>query len=277
MAAGTSDSAGSANSLLFSVQEAVRTDVRHPGSGKTATATAGGHDRRTGPARILVVEDHDDLRAMLVTALRMEGHAVDEAANAAEALQLLEHAKYSLVLTDYAMPERTGAWLLSEAARRGLMNGTGALVVTAQPDLTDLAGMEVITKPVDFGLFFGQVNRILSKEGMPTRTPPTTRRRPAGHRVELVLYVSSASASSLQARRNLERLLNRYKRSQVKFRICDLFRDPLAGESDRVAFTPTLVKRYPEPRMWILGNLHDGAVVEDLLRACGVDAKDVKG
>jgi hypothetical protein len=33
---------------------------------------------------------------------------------------------------------------------------------------------------------------------------------------------------------------------------------------------------HPEPRMWILGNLHDGAVVDDLLRACGVDAKDVK-
>jgi hypothetical protein len=29
--------------------------------------------------------------------------------------------------------------------------------------------------------------------------------------------------------------------------------------------------------MWILGNLHDGAVVEDLLRVCGVDAKDVNG
>jgi hypothetical protein len=40
-----------------------------------------------------------------------------------------------------------------------------------------------------------------------------------------------------------------------------------------VAFTPTLVKRYPEPRMWLLGNLRDTALVADLLRVCGVDAK----
>ena len=244
---------------------------------EAAAATAGEHARGTGQARILVVDDHDDLRVMLVTALRMEGHAVDEAANALDALCLLEQTTYGLVITDYAMPGRTGTWLLSEATRRGLMTGTRALVVTAQPDLTELRDVEVVTKPVDFGLFFGQINRILSTGRMPSRTPPATRRKTAGHRVELVLYVSSASAASLQARRNLERLLNRYKRSQVKCRICDLFRDPLAGENDRVAFTPTLVKRYPEPRMWILGNLHDGAVVEDLLRACGVDAKDVKG
>jgi CheY-like chemotaxis protein len=274
MVGGTSDSGKSADSLLFPPLEVVGF-VRQSGNGE-ATATAGKHQRRIGPARILVVEDNDDLRAMLVMSLRMEGHLVDEAAGASEALDLLEQRKYRLVLTDHAMPGGTGAWLLSEATRRGLMTGTGALVVTAQPELTDLAGMEVIAKPVDFGLFFRQINRILS-EGMPTRTSQPTRRKTAGHRVELVLYVSSASAASLQARRNLERLLNRYKPSQVRFRVCDLYRDPLGGESDRVTFTPTLVKRYPEPRMWILGNLHDGAVVEDLLRACGVDAKDVKG
>jgi hypothetical protein len=34
-----------------------------------ATATAGEQGRRIGPARILVVEDNDDLRAMLVMSL----------------------------------------------------------------------------------------------------------------------------------------------------------------------------------------------------------------
>ena len=47
----------------------------------------------------------------------------------------------------------------------------------------------------------------------------------------------------------------------------------MAGETDRVALTPTLVKRYPAPRMWVRGNLREPEIVGDLLRACGVDAK----
>jgi hypothetical protein len=85
--------------------------------------------------------------------------------------------------------------------------------------------------------------------------------------------VSSASAASTQARRNLELVLDGFDRSQIKYTICDLGRDPMAGEIDRVAFTPTLVKRYPEPRMWLLGTLRETDVVADLLRVCGVDAK----
>lgn len=91
------------------------------------------------------------------------------------------------------------------------------------------------------------------------------------YRVELILYISSASPASIQARRNLERLLAGFDRTQVKFSVCDLGRDPLAGEADRIAFTPTLVKRYPEPRMWVLGNLRESQILADLLRVYGVD------
>lgn len=53
-----------------------------------------------------------------------------------------------------------------------------------------------------------------------------------------------------------------------------MIRDPLAGEADRIAFTPTLVKRFPEPRVWMLGNLKDTETLADLLRVYGVDAKE---
>ena len=98
--------------------------------------------------------------------------------------------------------------------------------------------------------------------------------RRARHKVELILYVSSESSVSMQAKRNLERLLDRFDTSQVKCSVCDLVRDPLAGEDDRVAFTPTLVKRFPEPRVWVLGNLRDPDVLIDMLRVCGVDARE---
>lgn len=233
----------------------------------------------SGAARILVVEDQEDVRRMLVTALEIEGHVVDEAANATEGLKRLQEARYNLVLSDYAMPGGTGTWMLHEATRLGLMEETVALIVTAHPDIRELADVEVISKPLDLDYFLEQVRRILSDSVASGRRKGASNmgrdgERVARHRVELVLYISSASPASIQARRNLDRLLERFDTSQIKYTICDLGRDPLAGEADRIAFTPTLVKRFPEPRMWVLGNLREADILADLLRVCGVDTKE---
>ena len=40
-----------------------------------------------------------------------------------------------------------------------------------------------------------------------------------------------------------------------------------------MVFTPTLVKRSPAPRAWILGDLRNDDVVRDLLTMCGVPAR----
>jgi hypothetical protein len=53
--------------------------------------------------------------------------------------------------------------------------------------------------------------------------------------------------------------------------VLDLARAPERAEHDNVVFTPTLVKRQPAPRAWILGDLSDPAVVTDLLYMCGIE------
>ena len=111
--------------------------------------------------RILVVEDQEDVRRMLATALEIEGYAVEEATNAREGLDLLSHCRFALVLTDYAMPGGTGKWMLQEAWRLGLMTGTAALIVTAHPDVRELAGVSVINKPFDLELFLEKVHSLL--------------------------------------------------------------------------------------------------------------------
>jgi two-component system response regulator GlrR len=223
-------------------------------------------------ARILVVEDQDDVRGLLVMALQIEGHDVDDAPNAHEGLQRLESGHYDLIVTDYAMPGGTGTWLLHEAERAGLLSNTAALVVTAYPDARELSKLEVIPKPLDLDLFLDRVRHVL-RDGAAVRPTDEAAIDTRRHRVEFVLYVSPNSAASLQARRNFDELLARFDATQVKYSVCDLVRDPLAGDSDRVAFTPTLVKRYPAPRMWLIGNLREPEIVADILRGCGVDAK----
>jgi two-component system response regulator GlrR len=111
--------------------------------------------------RILVVEDQDDVRRMLATALEIEGYAVEEATNAREGLDHLSHCRFDLVLTDYAMPGGTGKWMLQEAERLGLMAGTAALIVTAHPYVRELNGVSVINKPFDLELFLEKVHSLL--------------------------------------------------------------------------------------------------------------------
>ena len=227
---------------------------------------------------------------MLVTALEIDGHQVDEADSATAGLRMLRVRRYQLVLSDYAMPGGTGTWMLHEANRLGLMKDAVALIITAHPDVRDLADVEVISKPLDLDFFLEQVRRLLvtqqasvtnggatrNGDRAPDENPDNAPRQPPSDpgspKVEFVLYVSSASAASVQAQRNIEKLVSQCDRSEVKLTVCDLVRDPLAGEADRIAFTPTLVKKYPEPKMWLVGNLRDPHILVDLLRVCGVDA-----
>jgi DNA-binding NtrC family response regulator len=113
-------------------------------------------------AKILVVEDQDDVRRLLVTALEIVGHDVDEAINAHHGLTKLRETRYNLVLTDYAMPGGTGTWMLHEATREGLLGDAISLIVTAHSDAGELASYDVIPKPLDLDNFLDQIRRVLS-------------------------------------------------------------------------------------------------------------------
>ena len=118
--------------------------------------------RNAQRAKILVVEDQDDVRRLLVTALEIEGHDVDEAVNAHHGLSKLRTGRYSLILTDYAMPGGTGTWMLHEATREGLLGDAISLIVTAHSDAGELASYDVIPKPLDLDNFLDQIRRVLS-------------------------------------------------------------------------------------------------------------------
>ena len=230
--------------------------------------------RQAGQPNVLVVEDQDDVRLMLVTVLQMEGYRVAEAANALDGLEELKAHRYDLVLTDYAMPGGTGTWMLQQASREGRLDRTPAVVVTAHPELVrPSTGFTVVGKPIDLDRFLEQVRRILKmsdRAPSPERSAAGAGMKPTPAKIELVLYVSAASPASMQAQANMERVLSSFDRDDVAYSICDLQRNPETADHDRVVFTPTLVKRHPAPRLWIIGDLRDGEIVADLLRSSGV-------
>lgn len=128
---------------------------------------------------------------MLVTALEIDGHEVDEAESAPAGLKRLAEARYHLVLSDYAMPGGTGAWMLHEATRLGLMGDAAALIITAYPEGGDLADIEVISKPIDLDFFLEQVRRVLASPRV---------HADAGEAANTPRIDSSAPLSSLRSR-----------------------------------------------------------------------------
>lgn len=57
---------------------------------------------------ILVVDDEDNLRDVLVEVLRRDGHEVDSAVDGADGLRRAEERRYDLVVTDLRMPGLEG-------------------------------------------------------------------------------------------------------------------------------------------------------------------------
>jgi DNA-binding NtrC family response regulator len=68
------------------------------------------------PARILVADDEQNLRRVLVALLRRDGHEVVQAADGAEAMTMLPSG-VEVVITDLRMPHATGMELLQFASK----------------------------------------------------------------------------------------------------------------------------------------------------------------
>lgn len=71
----------------------------------------------SGVKRILVVEDDDDVRTMLVESLKTLGYTVTDAANGASGLSRLEDDKPDLLMVDFAMPGINGLEVIDRARK----------------------------------------------------------------------------------------------------------------------------------------------------------------
>ena len=65
-------------------------------------------------ARILIIDDDDQIRDMLCRMLNQEGYVADDASNGVEGLARFRQQPYDLVLTDLIMPEKEGIEMIIE-------------------------------------------------------------------------------------------------------------------------------------------------------------------
>jgi CheY-like chemotaxis protein len=103
------------------------------------------------PRRILVVEDDPDVRRVIVECLGLIGYTVSEAPNGTEGLAAIASSKPDLLVVDYAMPDMTGAEVISKA--RAMVGELPVILATGYADMAAverLAGKPaILRKPFD--------------------------------------------------------------------------------------------------------------------------------
>lgn len=116
---------------------------------------AGDRPASAGASRgsVLIVDDEDGVRAMLVEILSNEGFECLEAADGERALELLEKNVPALAVLDLALPGISGAELAWRIRERlpdmPLIALSGQLKMWEQDDLKDLGFARVFAKPMD--------------------------------------------------------------------------------------------------------------------------------
>lgn len=214
---------------------------------------------------ILLVEDDDGQRSNLRDLLRTEGYTVTEAANAEAALALLQTHRFDLMVTDYQLGGATGTWLARVAGRSLQAGVPQTLLITGHAEIADADGLRVFHKPLEPVTFLREVRQALEH-------PAANHGADPAQRIALILYVNE-SLRSKRALAALRAILAEYAADQVALTIVNLAQPgDHQAEEHRVVATPTLLKTFPAPRVWIAGELQSGAILRRLLEQAGVDA-----
>lgn len=103
--------------------------------------------------KLLLAEDEEVLRMLVVDTLEDEGYEIDEACDGDEAYELIEQNDYDLVIIDYMMPQMTGLEVIEKVRQHPEKKDIKILMLSAKSQKVDqdrvlLAGADhFISKP----------------------------------------------------------------------------------------------------------------------------------
>lgn len=114
--------------------------------------------RPTRRLRVLLVEDDSVIRATTAEILQQLGHAVSQAADAPQALAVIDAGGIDVLMVDVALAGMSGTTLAQAARAR--QPDIGVLFATGQKVAIDMAGAYVLTKPYDAEAISGALRQL---------------------------------------------------------------------------------------------------------------------
>ncbi|MEA5014012.1 MAG: response regulator transcription factor [Candidatus Limiplasma sp.] len=127
--------------------------------------------------RLLIVEDDDALRAILVKRLQAQGYAVDACETGTDGLDYATAMTYDGIILDIMLPGVSGLEILRQL--RGARCESGILLLTAKDAVADrVAGLDLgaddyLTKPFAFDELLARIRALLRKHAQ-NRSPVLT-------------------------------------------------------------------------------------------------------
>lgn len=118
-------------------------------------------------AKVLVIDDDDELTESLLSYLTLESHSVELAATGADALQLLSNFKFDLIVLDWGLPDFSGLEVLrryrSEGGRSPVIFLTGRDDVFSKEAGLDTGADDYLTKPFDVRELGARIRSLLRR------------------------------------------------------------------------------------------------------------------
>jgi two-component system copper resistance phosphate regulon response regulator CusR len=118
-------------------------------------------------AKILLLEDNREEADLLVTLLKHENHVVDLVNSGEDALQILKHYQYDVLILDWELPGISGAEVCKQYRTDG--GAGGVLMLTGRSDIPskttglDLGSDDYLTKPYDFNELSSRIRALLRR------------------------------------------------------------------------------------------------------------------
>ncbi|HEY0525981.1 MAG TPA: response regulator [Stellaceae bacterium] len=128
--------------------------------------------------KILLVDDHDDIRRLVATALGNEGYRVEVAKDALKARRAIARGRYDLVIADVALPRGEDGISLVAHARE---QGCGVLLISgsyAAEERLKGSGLTYLMKPFRVASFLAAVQNVLAARFAERGAVPATEEPP---------------------------------------------------------------------------------------------------
>ena len=119
---------------------------------------------------LLVVDDNEMNRDMLVRRLKPLGYRVDTACDGGQALEMLQNGTYDLVLLDIMMPVMDGFEVLQHMKVQKHLKSVPVIMITALDDTSsaarciDMGAEDYLTKPFDPTLLKARISSCLERK-----------------------------------------------------------------------------------------------------------------
>ncbi len=125
-------------------------------------------------AKLLIIDDEKSIRKTLREILEYEKYEVEEAADGAEGLAMIQKSKYDVVLCDIKMPKMDGMEVLEKAMQTAadtpivMISGHGTIETAVEA--VKKGAFDFIAKPLDLNRLLVTVRNAMDKASLVTET-----------------------------------------------------------------------------------------------------------